>query len=144
MFGMVAVGFCSYWGSCCCCGCWFDGCCCCCFRVLLHNAGIIISTLPWRCAGILQIVIVSLPVIQGRAGLRLPGQSPCVSMRGFFPYLVLTSFWTSFFFLYQNPSCSIQTRKKGLLRVFVCGRQQYPRKKARWKPAFRWNSIKNE
>ena len=76
---MVAVGFCSYWGLAVAAAAGstaaavaVSG------YILLHNAGIIISTLPWRCAGILQIIIVSLPVIQGRAGLRLAGQSPYV------------------------------------------------------------------
>ena len=77
---MVAVGFCSYWGLAVAAAAGstaaavaVSG-----YFYTLHNAGIIISTLPWRCAGILQIVIAPLPVTQGRAGLRLSGQSPCV------------------------------------------------------------------
>ena len=100
---MVAVGFCSYWrlavaaaaGST--------------AAAVLHNAGIIISTLPWRCAGILQIGIVSLPGIQGRAGLRAKVH---VCRCGAFsvPYFDLVL--DLVFSLYQNPSCNIQTRKR--------------------------------
>ena len=47
-------------------------------------------------------------------------KSMCVDA-GLFPYLVLTSFWTSFFFLYQNPSCSIQTRKRACFAFLFVG-----------------------
>ena len=74
---MVAVGFCSYWhlavaaaaGS---------------TAAAVAVSGYFYTTLglsSLHCHGGvlgLQIVIVSLPVIQGRAGLRLAGQSPCV------------------------------------------------------------------
>ena len=77
---MVAVGFCSYWRLAVAAAAGSTAAAVAVSGVLLHNAGIIISTLPWRCAGILQIVIVSLPVIQGKegqvCGLRV--QSPCV------------------------------------------------------------------
>ena len=84
------------------CGCWFDNCCCCCFRVLLHNAGIIISTSDPR---------------KGRFAACGP-KSMCVDA-GLFPYLVLDLVLDLVFF--PLSSCSIQTRKRACFAFLFVG-----------------------
>ena len=97
------------------CGCWFDGCCCCCFRVLLRNAGIIISTLPWCWDSANCHCFATSDPRKGRFAACGP-KSMCVDA-GLFPYLVLDLV----FFLYQDPSCSIQTRKRACFAFLFVG-----------------------
>ena len=125
---MVTVGFCSYWGLGCCCGCWFDGCCCLLFSGYFYTTvGLLSLYSHGGCAGILQIVIVSLPVIQGRAGFAACGQkSMCIDAGAFsiprFDLVLDLVLDLIFFPLSETHPAAYKTRKRACFAFFVCGR----------------------